>query len=137
MQANCYRGYSSDVQSVGDYGTYNGDPKTLEECMALCDETADCKSFVVDQLGGLKCHLKNECVDEDSPCIDDGSWNFINYYTENLCGSGSTSSTTTAVPTTTAGILSVNLVHDPRTLFMFIITWTDFVQMDQPKSNMF
>ena len=86
VQANCRRGYSSEVQSVGDYGTHNGDPKTLEECMALCDETADCKSFVVDQMGGLKCHLKNECVDEDSPCIDAGWWNFIHYYTENLCG---------------------------------------------------
>merc|ERR1712083_575112 len=54
-------------------------------CKELCDETADCLSFVVDQNGGNKCHLKNECVDLSASCVDGGGWDFINYYPSRTC----------------------------------------------------
>merc|ERR1712061_769765 len=30
---------------LGDYGNHNGQPKTLDECMDLCREHTDCRSF--------------------------------------------------------------------------------------------
>jgi len=85
VKAQCRREYSSAVQSVGDYGDHNGNPKTLEECKELCDANAECLSFVVDQNGGNKCHLKNECVDLSASCVDGGGWDFINYYPSRTC----------------------------------------------------
>jgi len=83
-KSDCRRPYSNNVRSVGDYGSYNGSGKTLDECQDLCAQTPDCKSFVVDQMGGMKCHLKSECPLRSEACIDGSSWKFINYY-ENSC----------------------------------------------------
>merc|ERR1712200_54827 len=60
-KTDCRFDYSSTVRSAGDYGAHLNTPKTLEECEALCDAHPECASFVVDQMGGGKCHLRTEC----------------------------------------------------------------------------
>ena len=82
IKSSCRREYSKNVQSVGDYGNHNGNPKTLAECSDLCAQNPKCQSFVVDQMGGMKCHLKDECFMETKRCIDGSSWDFINYQKE-------------------------------------------------------
>merc|ERR1712242_274961 len=66
-------------------------PKTLEECEALCDANPECASFVVDQMGGGKCHLRTECPLVNEDCIEASSWGFINYVKEDCDSSAPTS----------------------------------------------
>jgi len=84
IKSDCHLAYSSSVRSVGDYGNHNGNGKTLSECQDLCSRNPECKSFVVDQMNGKKCHLKSECPLTSGECIDASSWKFINYY-KNSC----------------------------------------------------
>jgi len=81
-KTDCRFGYSSTARSAGDYGAHKNTPKTLEECEALCDANPECASFVVDQMGGGKCHLRTECPLVNEDCIEASSWNFINYVNE-------------------------------------------------------
>merc|ERR1712061_902223 len=64
---------------LGDYGNHNGQPKTLDECMDLCREHTDCRSFTYSE-SGQKCHLKDKVVTEDGGCADGSSWSFETYY---------------------------------------------------------
>jgi len=90
-KTDCRFDYSSTVRSAGDYGAHLNTPKTLEECEALCDAHPECASFVVDQMGGGKCHLRTECPLVNEDCIDASSWNFINYVKEDCEASAPTS----------------------------------------------
>merc|ERR1712200_399980 len=81
-KTDCRFDYSSTVRSAGDYGAHLSTPKTLEECEALCDAHPECASFVVDQMGGGKCHLRTECPLVNEDCIEASSWGFINYVKE-------------------------------------------------------
>jgi len=65
--------------SLGDYGYHNGQPKSLDDCKALCAAQPACKSFVFSE-SGQKCHLKDKVVTEGSDCADGSSWNFETYY---------------------------------------------------------
>merc|ERR1719445_2238803 len=73
------RAPAPEGNSVGDYGGHNGQPKTLEECKALCLAQTECKSFVFSE-SGQKCHLKDKVVTEEGGCADGSSWNFETYY---------------------------------------------------------
>ena len=73
------RAPAPEGNSLGDYGYHNGDPKSLEECKALCAAQSECKSFVFSEIG-QKCHLKDKEVTEGDDCQDAGSWNFETYY---------------------------------------------------------
>merc|ERR1712130_950987 len=64
---------------LGDYGNHNGQPKTLDECMDLCQEHGDCRSFTFSE-SGQKCHLKDKVVTEEGGCKEGGGWNFETYY---------------------------------------------------------
>merc|ERR1712200_210354 len=72
-------------------GAHLNTPKTLEECEALCDAHPECASFVVDQMGGGKCHLRTECPLVNEDCIEASSWGFINYVKEDCDSSAPTS----------------------------------------------
>merc|ERR1719336_96554 len=88
---DCRFDYSSTVRSAGDYGAHLNTPKTLEECEALCDAHPECASFVVDQMGVGKCHLRTECPLVNEDCIEASSWGFINYVKEDCEASAPTS----------------------------------------------
>merc|ERR1719173_233735 len=90
-KTDCRFDYSSTVRSAGDYGAHLNTPKTLEECEALCDAHPGCASFVVDQMGGGKCHLRTECPLVNEACIEASSWGFINYVKEDCEASAPTS----------------------------------------------
>eukprot|EP00493_Phyllostaurus_siculus_P025506 UN25850 len=90
-KTDCRFDYSSTARSAGDYGAHKNTPKTLEECEELCDANPECASFVVDQMGGGKCHLRTECPLVNEDCIEASSWNFINYVNEDCEASAPTS----------------------------------------------
>merc|ERR1719285_1512876 len=90
-KTDCRFDYSSTARSAGDYGAHLNTPKTLEECEALCDANPECASFVVDQMGGGKCHLRTECPLVNEDCIEASSWGFINYVKEDCEASSPTS----------------------------------------------